>query len=118
MEKRESEDLISVSLPASLDFNRKVLEQFRLGMSDWTDSDSEKENYDDFEPPKKHQKQKLPSFVLGKQCFTGMVSAEEMESISRGLVPKNMAKNMKWVVSTFGRELLHKMSVVALWVRI
>jgi len=47
-----------------------------------------------------------------------MVSAEEMESISRGLVSQNTAKNTKWAVSTFGRELLHKMSVVALWVRI
>jgi len=27
-----------------------------LGMSKWTDSDSKKENYDVFEPPKKHQK--------------------------------------------------------------
>jgi len=42
MEERESEDLISASLLANTDFNRKVLEQFRLGMSGWTDSDSEK----------------------------------------------------------------------------
>jgi len=32
-------------------------------MSDWTDSDSEKENYDNFEPPKKLQKLKLSSPV-------------------------------------------------------
>ena len=31
-------------------------------MSDWSDSDSEKENYDDSEPPKKHQKTKTPLF--------------------------------------------------------
>ena len=30
-----------------------------------------------------------------------MVSVEEMESISKGFVPKNMAKNMKWAVLTF-----------------
>jgi len=52
MEERESEDLISASLLASIDFNRKVPDQFRLRMSDWTDSNSEKENYDDFKPPK------------------------------------------------------------------
>jgi len=39
--ERESKDLISASLLAGI---RKVLEQFRLGISNWTDSDSEKEN--------------------------------------------------------------------------
>jgi len=33
--ERESEDLISASLLARIDFNRKVLELFRLGMSNW-----------------------------------------------------------------------------------
>ena len=41
MEERENEDLISAALLAGI---RKVPEQFRLGMSDWTDSDSQKEN--------------------------------------------------------------------------
>ena len=58
--ERESEDLISASLLARIDFNRKVLEQFRLGMSNWTDTNGEEENYNDFELPKKRQEVKLP----------------------------------------------------------
>ena len=42
-------------------------------MGNWTDSNSEKENCDDFKPPKKHQKPELPSSVKGKQCYTEMV---------------------------------------------
>ena len=53
-------------------------------MSERTDSDGEKENYDDIEPPKQHQKLKLPPSVKGKQRFAEMVSAEEMESLSKG----------------------------------
>jgi len=117
MEERESEDLISASLLANTDFNRKVLEQFRLWMSGWSDCDSKKKNYDNFEPPKRYQKLKLPYSVKGKQRFTEMVSAEEMESISKGFIPQYTAKNTKWAVSTFGSGLLHEMSV-ALWVRI
>jgi len=30
-----------------------------------------------------------------------MLSAEEMESISKGFIPQNMTKNTKWAVSTF-----------------
>ena len=47
-------------------------------MSDWTDSDSEKEN-DDFQPPKKRQK--VPASLKGKQRFTEMVSSEQLETI-------------------------------------
>ena len=39
--ERESKDLISASLLAGI---RKGLEEFRQGLSDWTDSDNEKEN--------------------------------------------------------------------------
>ena len=79
-------------------------------MSDWTDSDSEKEN-DDFQPPKKHQK--VPASLKGKQRFTEMVSSEQLETISKGFVPKNTEKNMKWAVSTFKHE-----TSVALWARL
>jgi len=65
MEERESKDLISASLLTSIDFSRKFPEQFRLWMSNWTHSDCEKENYDDFEPPEKCQKRKLPSISKG-----------------------------------------------------
>ena len=54
-------------------------------MSYWTDSDSEKEN-NDFQPPKKRQK--VPASLKGKQCFTEMVSSEELETILKGFVPK------------------------------
>ena len=67
-------------------------------MSDWTDSNSEKEN-DDFQPPKKRQK--VPASLKGKQRFTEMVSSEQLETISKGFVPQNTEKNMKCAVSTF-----------------
>ena len=75
-------------------------------MSDWTDSDGEKDNCDDFEPPKKHQKPKLSSPVLGKKLFTELVPAEEMESISKGFFSKNTAKKTKWAVSTFRQWII------------
>ncbi len=37
----------------------------------------------------------------GKQRFGQMVSSEELESISKGFVPKNTKKNTKWALSTF-----------------
>jgi len=58
--------LISASLLASIDFNEKIPEQFRLGMSKWTDSDSQKANYDVIEPQKKHQK--LNSVSVEENC--------------------------------------------------
>ena len=42
--------VISPSLLANVDVNKKVPERFKLGMSDWSDSESEKENNDDFQP--------------------------------------------------------------------
>ena len=64
-------------------------------MSERTDSDGEKENYDDIEPPKQHQKLKLPPSVKGKQRFAEMVSAEEMESLSKGFAPPKYGKEHK-----------------------
>ena len=90
---------------ASIDVTKKAPEQFKLGMSDWTDSDSEKEN-DDFQPPKKHLK--LPASVKGNQRFTEMVSSEELESISKGFVPKNTEKNTKWAISTFKQWIVSR----------
>ncbi len=56
-------------------------------MSEWTDSSgSEKENdLLDFQPPKKRLKL---SAREEKQRFGQMVSSEELESISKGFVPK------------------------------
>ncbi len=71
-------------------------------MSEWTDSAEsvrEKENNAaDFQPPKKNLK-KLPA-PKGKQRVCEMVLSEELESISKGFVPKNTEKNMKWALST------------------
>ena len=72
----------------SIDTTKKVPEEVKLGMSDWTDSNSEKEN-DNFQPPKKHQK--VPA-LKGKQCFTEMVSSEQLETISKGFVPKTLKR--------------------------
>ncbi len=45
-----SEIVISPSLLANLDPSKKVPDRYKLGMSEWTDSDSEKENDADFQP--------------------------------------------------------------------
>ena len=66
----------------SIDTTKKVPEEVKLGMSDWTDCNSEKEN-DNF--------QKVPAFK-GKQCFTEMVSSEQLETISKGFVPKTLKR--------------------------
>ena len=42
-----------------------------------------------------------------------MVSSEQLETISKGFVPKNTEKNTKWAVSTFKHE-----TSVALWARL
>ena len=100
MAKSSKPCVVSPSLLArvnSIDATKKVPDEVKLGMSDWTDSDSEKEN-DDFQPPMKHQK--VPAFLKGKQRFTEMVSSEQLETISKGFVPKNTEKNTKWAVST------------------
>ena len=52
----------------SIDITNNVPEQFKFGMSDRFDSDSEEENYDDFQLPNKCLKLRASS--KGKQCFT------------------------------------------------
>ena len=56
--------------------NKKVPERFKLGMCNWMDSDSEKENDEDFQPPKKRPRMK--SAPKGKQRFAEVVSSEEL----------------------------------------
>ncbi len=86
MANRNSRVVISPYLLVKLDSTKKVPDRYKLGMSEWTDSaDSvcEKENdAADFQPSKK-----LPS-LKGKQRICEMVSSEELESISKGFVPK------------------------------
>ena len=108
MAKSSKPCVISPSLLArvnSIDTTKKVPEEFKLGMSDWTDSDSEKEN-DDFQPPKRCLK--LPAFLKGKQHFTEMVPSEQLETISMGFVAQNTEKNMKWAVSTFKQWIVSR----------
>lgn len=61
-------------------------------MSEWIDSDSDKEN-EDFQPLKKRQKK--------QDRFSEIVSGKELEGISKGFTPQNTAKNTKWAISTF-----------------
>lgn len=108
MAKSSEHCVISPSLLArieSIDATKKASGQFKLGMSDWTDSDSEKEN-DDFQPPKKRLK--LPASSKGKTHFTDMVTSEELETLSQGFVPKNTEKNTKWAVSTFKQWIVSR----------
>ena len=81
--------LISASLLASVDFNKKIPEQFRRGMSKLTDSDSEKENYDNFEPPKKCQKLNSPLLKREAALFGDGISGRNGEYVFlRDLSPK------------------------------
>ena len=75
--------MISPSLLASIESIDATAKVSELGMSDWTDSDSKKENDDDFQPPNKRLK--LPTSSKKKRHFTEMVSSEELESILKGL---------------------------------
>jgi len=69
-----------------------------LGMSKWTNSDSKKENYDVFEPPKKHQK--LTQYQWKKIC------GEYFE----GIFPQKYGKEHEVGSFNFSAVLL-KMSV-------
>ena len=69
-------------------------EKFRLGMSGWDESDSDKENDDFRQPPKKKR-------AKGKERFGGLIPSEELENMSKGSVPVNTEKNTKWALSTF-----------------
>ena len=53
--------VVSPSSSANLSVNKTVLERFKLGIWDRTDSDSEKELDEDFQPPKKAATHKVCS---------------------------------------------------------
>ena len=63
--------VICLPLLANVNVNKKVPEWFKLGVSDWNDSESEKENDNNFQPSKK-RRMKL-SAPKGKQCFAQVV---------------------------------------------
>ena len=63
--------VISLPLLANVNVDKKVPEWFKLGVSDWNDSESEKENDNNFQPSKK-RRVKL-SAPKGKQCFAQVV---------------------------------------------
>jgi hypothetical protein len=98
-------DFAFVARIESIDTAKKAPDLFKLGMSDWTDSDSEKEN-DDFQPPKKRLK--LPTSSKGKQHFTEIVSSAGLEAISKGFVPKNTEKNTRWAISSFKQWIVSR----------
>jgi len=81
-------------------------------MSDWSDSDSEKENYDDSEPPKKRQKTKTPLFCKREAPLQDGISRRNGEYF-KGIWQRTRSGQFQ----IFGSEWLHEMSV-ALWVRI
>ena len=84
--------MISASLQASIDFSRKVPEQFRLGM---TDSDGEKENYDDFEPSMKHQKLKLPSSAKREAALCRDGISRRNGEYFEGICPQRYGKEQE-----------------------
>ena len=111
MAKSSKPCVISPSLLArvnSIDTTKKVPDEVKLGMSDWTDSDSKKEN-DDFQPPKKGQK--VPASLKGKQHFTEMVSSEQLETISKGLSLKTPKRTRSGQFLFSHSGLFHKTSV-------
>ena len=95
--------VVSRSLLAKVDICKAVPPSFDLGMSDWT-SEYDKENDDDFQPPKK----RLKSSASTEKRFGTMVSPEELEGISKGFVPQNTQKNTKWTVSTFTQWIVSR----------
>ena len=108
MAKSSKPCMVSPSLLArinSIDTTKKDPEEVKLGMSDWTDSDSE---------PK--ERQKVSASLKGKQCFTEMMSSVQLETISKVFVPQNTEKN---TVGSFHIKsgLFHKTSV-ELWARL
>ena len=113
--ERESKDLISASLLAGI---RKGLEEFRQGLSDWTDSDNEKENQDDFEPPRSARNHKTPLFCIreAELCRDGI--SRRNGKYFDGIYPPKYGKEHE--VGSFNflavNCCMHETSI-ALWVR-
>ena len=108
--------MISSSLLARVDPNKKTPRQFSLGMSDWTGSDSEgsdKENHDqrcrdddDFQQPtrKKHRLDlalKKDSGKLGKNRFAQTVSTAHLATMTKPIIPKSTQKSTSWALRNF-----------------
>ena len=69
-------------------------EKFLLVMSGWNESDSDKENNDFSQPPKKKRAKR-------KKHFGDLIPSEKLESMSKRSVLINTEKNTKWALSTF-----------------
>ena len=80
--------VVEPSVLKDIVLEKNVPDRFKLGMSEWTDSDDDKEN-DDFQPPKKRLS--LPVHK-SKQRFAEVTSSEELDRVSKGFVPKNTEK--------------------------
>ena len=94
MAKSSKPCVVSSSLLArvnNIDTTKKVPEEFKLWMSDWTDSNSEKEN-DNFQPPKRYMKVPASkgSCILLRWCLQS-----SWRLFRTDLSPKNTEKNTK-----------------------
>ena len=96
--------VVEPSVLKDIVLEKNVPDRFKLGMSEWTDSDDDKEN-DDFQPPKKRLS--LPVHK-SKQRFAEVTSSEELDRVSKSFVPKNTEKNTKWALSTFQQWILSR----------
>ena len=106
--------MISSSLLARIDPNKKTPRQFSLGMSDWTGSDSEgsdKENHDqrcrdddDFQQPtrKKHRLD-LALKILANWAKIALhtVSTAHLATMTKPIIPKSTQKSMNWALRNF-----------------
>ena len=101
-------EVISPGLLASINWNPEVPKELKIGMSEWLESDNDKENSSSsnvFQPAKKCKLTKTLKVSKpkdsGKERFSETVSEEQLAVLSKGFVPTNTSKNTKWAVNAF-----------------
>ena len=118
--KEFSRVVVSPSLLAQIDPNKKTREEFSLGMSEWMDdahegsdkenrvSSSDYDDLDDFKQQPTTKKIQLNKQVLSltkastsKNRFAECVTTTELTSMTKPLVPKNTQKNIVWALRNF-----------------
>ena len=96
MAKNSKQCVISPSLLArieSIDATKQVPEQLKPGMSDRTDSNSEKEKNDDFQPPKKRLK--LPTSSKEREAALHLNVLGRNGDYFKGICPPRHRKEHK-----------------------
>ena len=93
--------LENIKLPSSPSTKRRIKENFRLGMGEWTDSDDS----EDFQPLKKKAKRHAKGEGSTGVRFGELTSKEELAKKSKGVIPKRPHFFFHSVVLTFNFQL-------------